>query len=180
MRLGIEVLHGRPYHPQTQGKVERFNGTLERELLSDGCFSSAAQLQASFEWFRRRYNYERPHESLSMEVPGSLYRPSTRERPDELPEMEYLSGAELRKVQKDGWISYKSRIIEMGIGLFGEYVEVRDTDYGAEIYYGPYRILGKRFDEQTKTRDDKVGGSRRRGTPLRATPFAPFPEQEKL
>lgn len=181
MRLGIKVLHGRPYHPQTQGKVERFNGTLERELLNDGCFSSAAEMQASFEWFRRRYNYERPHEALSMQVPGSVYRPSKRERPHELPQIEYPSGAELRKVQKDGWISYKNHIVEMGIGLYGEYVEIRETDYGVEIYYGPYRILGKRFDEQTKTRDDKVGGSRRRrGTPLRATPSAPFPEQKKL
>jgi transposase InsO family protein len=180
MRLGIKVLHGRPYHPQTQGKVERFNGTLERELLKDSCFGSPAELQAGFNRFRQAYNYERPHEALLMEVPGSVYRPSKRERPDELPHIEYPSGAELRKVQKDGWISYKNHIIEMGIGLSGEHVEVRETSYGVEIYYGLHRILGKRFDEQTKTRDDKVGGSRRRGTPLRATPFAPFPEQEKL
>jgi transposase InsO family protein len=164
MRLGVKVLHGRPYHPQTQGKVERLNGTLERELLRNGCFSSVDELQAGFDRFRRTYNFERPHEALSMETPGSLYRPSKRERPDDLPQMEYPGGAELRKVQKDGWISYKSRIVEMGIGLSGERVEVRETDYGVEIYYGPYRILGKRFDEQTKTRDDKVGGSRRRGT----------------
>ncbi len=77
-------------------------------------------------------------------------------------QIEHRSGAELRKVQKDGWTSYKNRIIEMGIGLSGEHVEVRETDYGVEIYYGPYRILEKRFDKQTKTRDDKVGGSRRR------------------
>ena len=115
-----------------------------------------------------------------MEVPGSLYRSSTRKRPDELPPMEYPSGAELRKVHKDGWVTYKSRIIETGIGLRGEHVEVREIDHGVAVYYGPYRIRGKRFDEQTKTRDDKVGGSRRRGTSLRATPFAPFPEQEKL
>lgn len=31
MRLGIEPIHGRPYHPQTRGKNERFNGTLQRE-----------------------------------------------------------------------------------------------------------------------------------------------------
>ncbi len=32
IRLGIRPVHGRPYHPQTQGKVERLNGTLEAEL----------------------------------------------------------------------------------------------------------------------------------------------------
>jgi len=33
MLLGIKVLHGRPYHPQTQGKEERFHRTLNVELL---------------------------------------------------------------------------------------------------------------------------------------------------
>jgi transposase InsO family protein len=32
IRLDIRPIHGRGYHPQTQGKVERFNGTLQREL----------------------------------------------------------------------------------------------------------------------------------------------------
>jgi transposase InsO family protein len=185
MRLGIDILHGRPYHPQTQGKAERLNGTLQRELLQDGCFESAAELEAGFKLFRHDYNHERPHESLSMEVPGALYRPSPKRCPDHLPQMEYAEGAVLRKVQKDGWITYKGHIIEVGVGLHGQRVEVREVDYGAEVYYGRYRIRGKRFDEQTKTRDDKVGGSRRKagrrvGTTLRATPFAPFPPKEKL
>jgi hypothetical protein len=184
MRLGIDVLHGRPYHPQTQGKVERFNGTLERELLRNGCFSSAEQLQAEFDQFRHDYNHERPHESLLMEVPGALYRPSQRPRPRELPKMEYPRGAELRWVHKDGWITYRNNIVEVGVGLHDERVEVRETDYGVEVYYGRYRIRGKRFDEQTKTRDDKVGGlrrkaSRRHGTPLRATPSAPFHDKKQ-
>jgi transposase InsO family protein len=181
MRLGITVLHGRPYHPQTQGKVERLNGTIERELLRNGWFRSADQMQAGFDRFRDTYNYERPHEALSMEVPGARYRPSPRTRPDHIPEMEYPSGALVRKVQKDGWISYEGKIIEVGIGLHGEYVEVREADHGVEVYYGRYRILGKRFDEQTMTRDQKVGGSRRRrATPLRATPSAPLPEADNL
>src|SRR5260370_32747647 len=33
MRLGVRLLHGRPYHPQTQGKDERFHRTLNLELL---------------------------------------------------------------------------------------------------------------------------------------------------
>jgi hypothetical protein len=33
VRLGIKPLHGRPYHPQTQGKVEAFHGSVMRELV---------------------------------------------------------------------------------------------------------------------------------------------------
>ena len=39
--LGIETAHGRPYHPQTQGKVERFNQTLENELTK--CLSEVKE-----------------------------------------------------------------------------------------------------------------------------------------
>lgn len=162
MCLGIAILHGRPYHPQTQGKVERLNGTLERELLRDGYFNSAAELQAGFDQFRYDYNYERPHEALSLDVPGAHYRPSAKVRPKRIPQMQYADGAELRRAHKDGWISYEGKCIEVGCGLHGDWVEVRQTDYGFEIYYGPYRLQGRRPQDIKWTRDDKVGGKRRK------------------
>ena len=39
MQLGIKVGHSRPYHPQTQGKDERFHRTLKEELLKYHNFS---------------------------------------------------------------------------------------------------------------------------------------------
>ncbi len=38
IRLGIQVLHGRPAHPQTQGKDERFHRTLKAEVLQGTVF----------------------------------------------------------------------------------------------------------------------------------------------
>jgi transposase InsO family protein len=144
MRLGIRILHGRVYHPQTQGKVERFNGTLERELLKDGSFSSCEELQSGFDRFRYDYNFERPHESLGMDVPGSRYQPSKVVRPAALPEMEYPVGAVLRKVQKDGWISWKGYRIGVGAGLH------------IEVFYGCHRILGESLDDSKKRRSRRV------------------------
>ena len=180
LRLGIQVYHGRIYHPQTQGKVERLHGTLEVDLLRDGSFHSGEEFQAGLDRFREAYNFERPHEALGMAVPGSRYRPSERGRPERLPEMEYASGAVLRRVQKDGWISWLGYCIEVGLGLWGERVEVREVEGGVEVYYGRQRILGAAVNEGTKRRAEKLGGAagRRSGrvaTPLRATPFAELP-----
>lgn len=161
MRLGIRVLHGRPYHPQTQGKVERLNGTLERDLLRDGYFTSCEELQSGFDRFRYDYNFERPHEALGMDFPGSRYRPSTRVRPEKLPEMGYSSKSVVRKVNKDGWISFRGYCFEVGRGLHRQHVEVRENDGGIEIYYGPYRLQGRRWDETVRTVADKLGRHRR-------------------
>ena len=79
MRQGIKVGHSRPYHPQTQGKLERFHRSLKAELLQARHFSSAEQLQQAFERWREQYNLQRPHEALGMNVPASRYQPSVRQ-----------------------------------------------------------------------------------------------------
>jgi transposase InsO family protein len=147
MRLGIDVLHGRVYHPQTQGKVEKVNGTMELEFLKDGYFRDHEELQPGLDVWRDQYNYIRPHEALSMKVPGSIYRPSSRIRPDEVPEMEYGTGVVLRKANKDGWIHFKGRRISVGVGVAGEALEVRETEAGVEVYFGPYRIPGEYMEK---------------------------------
>ncbi len=47
MRLGIGPVHGRPYHPQTQGKNERFNRTLKAELIANRRYVELAAVQAA-------------------------------------------------------------------------------------------------------------------------------------
>src|SRR5262249_28011286 len=61
MRLDIRVSHSRPYHPQTQGKDERFHKTLGLELLRDRFFRDLAQAQRCFDDWRYVYNLQRPH-----------------------------------------------------------------------------------------------------------------------
>ena len=79
MLLGVKVLHGRPYHPQTQGKEERFHQTLKVELIErSGGFSSRESCQKALADWREIYNWVRPHESLEMEVPGDRYKSSVR------------------------------------------------------------------------------------------------------
>ena len=56
MQLGIEPIHGRPYHPQTRGKNERFNGTLLTEVIAGAQFDDLAAVQDRFDAWCRIYN----------------------------------------------------------------------------------------------------------------------------
>lgn len=119
MRLGIRVSHSRPYHPQTQGKNERFNGTLAREVIAPCSFESLEKAQAAFGAWRQVYNLERPHEALGLKTPASRYQPSPHPFPDRLPPVVYAEGAIVRKVQDRGWISFRGRDIKLPKALKG-------------------------------------------------------------
>jgi transposase InsO family protein len=60
IRLGVRVMHGRPYHPQTQGKEERFHRTLQAEVLQGAQFDDLRDCQQKFDRWRDVYNLERP------------------------------------------------------------------------------------------------------------------------
>ena len=59
--LGVAFKHGRPYHPQTQGKVERYHLTLKKWLARQGDADSVPELQAKVDSFVHSYNEVRPH-----------------------------------------------------------------------------------------------------------------------
>ncbi len=127
LRLGIAVLHGRPRHPQTQGKEERFHRTLRVELLHQREFSDLSQVQREFDDWRQIYNFERPHQALAMEVPATRYRPSPRPFPEALPALEYAADLAVRKVQDGGRISFHNRHFRVGKAFLGLPVGLRPT-----------------------------------------------------
>jgi transposase InsO family protein len=61
--LGITFKHGQPYHPQTQGKVERYHQTLKKWLRKQPPAPTIRRLQAQIDGFVRIYNEERPHQA---------------------------------------------------------------------------------------------------------------------
>jgi transposase InsO family protein len=74
-RLGIKQKNGKPNHPQTQGKVERFQQTLKNWLAAQAPQpATLAQLQALLDAFTGYYNTRRPHKSLpSRATPAAAY-----------------------------------------------------------------------------------------------------------
>jgi transposase InsO family protein len=139
IRLGITVTHSRPYHPQTQGKVERCNRTLGAELLSRLAPTDPRTLQAQFDHWRERYNLHRPHAALGHQPPISRYRPSARPFPPELPPLVYEPDDRLARVSGQGFIRLDRQRYFVSHAIPGDPVAVRPTAEGAivAIWYGP-------------------------------------------
>jgi transposase InsO family protein len=142
LRLDIAVYHGRPRHPQTQGKDERFHRTLDLEVLQDRSIRDGMHAQSLFDPWRDVYNRIRPHEALGLATPISRYRPSPRAYPETLPTLEYDPGETVRQVNNAGYFWLGCRRCWLGEAFRGQAIAVRPTTQDGlwDIYYSRHRI----------------------------------------
>jgi hypothetical protein len=77
---GVRPMTGRAYHPQTTGKVERFQQTLKAWLRRQPLAADLIELQAQLDTFCQIYNHERPHQGIGRATPISRWHasPATR------------------------------------------------------------------------------------------------------
>jgi transposase InsO family protein len=99
MRVGIRLYFSGICHPQTQGKVERFHGALEKARRRRG--HPEGDPQPWLDRFREEYNHLRPHEALTMRTPASCWQPSPRVYAGPR-DPEYPAGAEVRTLNTNG------------------------------------------------------------------------------
>lgn len=151
LRLGIPVLHGRPRHPQTQGKEERFHRTLTDELLSRQVFADLPHSQHAFDRWRTVYNCERPHAALDLTVPASRYRPSLVPLPNPLPPVEYAANAMVRQVRDGGRVLLHGHPYRVGQAFDGYPVALFPTEADGvwQVWFAQHPIAT--LDETTKT-----------------------------
>ena len=109
MELGILTIHGRPLHPQTQGKDESFNRSMTKELLQNTTILDEEDARRQFGQYRSFYNQERPHHALKLDTPAQHYTRSSREYTDHIPEWEYPEGCELRRIKSTGYLTWKGQ-----------------------------------------------------------------------
>jgi transposase InsO family protein len=163
IRLGITVSHGRPLHPQTQGKDERFHRTLKLEVISQRpVWHDNPQVQVAFDGYRPVYNFERPHEALGFEVPGSRYAPSPRAYPAKLPPIEYDTDFEVRLVHESGRVKLKSCRYFIGKAFAGEPVGLLQVGEAVwDVYYCHQRIACIDLAADTSVNEPATHGSLR-------------------
>lgn len=138
VRLGIRVSHSRAYHPQTNGKDERFHRTLKAEVLNGRCFRHLDHVQNALDVWRRVYNHERPHEAIALNTPVSRYTPSPRLFPSKLPEIEYGPDDVVVTVKWNGELTYKGKKFKVSSALHRHEVAIRpraDEEGVFDVFY---------------------------------------------
>jgi putative transposase len=128
-KLGVTLIHARPYLPQGKGKIERFFRTVRMQLLPVLGEADLQSIEAInrrlWAWIEGEYHHA-PHKGLDGETPADRWTRSS----DEVKMM----GAELsdlflfeqkRRVQKDRTVSLRGVIYEVDAALVGETVTLR-------------------------------------------------------
>jgi transposase InsO family protein len=114
--LGITQKNGQPFHPQTQGKVERFHQTQKRWLAAQPPAATLAGLQDQLDTFRDHYNEHRPSRALQRSTPGQAYRALPKTAPAAAPRSYYRLRYD--HVDPGGKVSIRhaGRMHHLGIG----------------------------------------------------------------
>jgi transposase InsO family protein len=133
MRQGIRLHWSGIRHPQTQGKVERFHGSLQRALDHRGIPRQGGQ--AWLDAYRWEHNHVRPHEALGMQTPAALWHPSPRRYDPHPPRWEYPQDAWVLKVDCQGKLDIHGQKWRVGKALSGEWVQVVPVERRMWVFY---------------------------------------------
>ena len=144
IKLGIVPERIAAGHPEQNGRHERMHRTLKQEAATPPAEDRRAQ-QRELDRFRQEYNQVRPHEALGMETPASVYEPSPREYPRQMPEPEYPSTMLLRSVKSQGVFRWQKQDVFLSEVLWGERIGLLPLDERWYTVYFAQLPLG-RFD----------------------------------
>lgn len=134
MNQGVRLYLSGIRHPQTQGKVERFHGALEKARRLRGLPEQPLQ-QAWLDDFRQEYNHVRPHEALKMKTPATCWQPSSQPYdPDPAP-WQYPEGAEVQQLDPNGRLWLQGRQWQVAGPLADQHVQLMRVDQRILIFY---------------------------------------------
>jgi putative transposase len=140
VRLGIVAERSRPSSPQDNGRHERMHRTLKQETLRPPARSPQRQQDAFHAW-QKRYNEDRPHESLLYQTPSSCYQRSTRTFPRRVPAVAYETDILVRRISHNGHLKWKGQRTFISEIFAAEPLGLRPShERYYELLYGPLVI----------------------------------------
>ena len=146
MKQGIQLHWSGFRHPQTQGKLERFHGALERALQARG--APRKEPQPWLDAYRWEHNHVRPHEALSMQTPASVWRKSERSYDPHPARWQYPTGAHVLKVGSQGNLDAYGARWKIAKALRGEWVQLEQVEQRVLVYY--CRTLVRELDLKSR------------------------------
>jgi transposase InsO family protein len=146
MQQDIRIYLSGYRHPQTQGKIERCNGSLEAAMVKRPK-PEGQSWQAWLDQYRHEYNHVRPHEALAMDVPAQRWKPSARAFQEHPKPWEYPDPAHVRKVRESGSVALAGQNYFVSRAFIGENVQLEVHQERVLVWYR--RTLVREFDLAT-------------------------------
>lgn len=129
IKQGIHLCFSGLRHPQTQGKVERFNRTLRDAIWYRGQPETISGWRKALSQFVYEYNHIRGHESLQMNVPAALYRPSHKTYQPKPSEWLYDDDGPVIRLNSQGCLTWHTKRHFVCEALADELVQARPVDH---------------------------------------------------
>jgi len=141
-RLGITLLHARPYDAQARGKMERFWRRMREQALSHiGEVASLADVEKRLHVWLERFYQDAPHAGLLGRAPAARFAEGEKVRVTEDALRAALTVRVRRRVRKDSTVSINGTIYEMPVGyLGGQLVTIATSLFDGKV---PVVELGK-------------------------------------
>jgi transposase InsO family protein len=132
MRQGVRLLYSGIRHPQTQGKIERMHGALQRALRRR--HQDAAE-QAWLDAFRWEYNVVRPHAGIGMVTPASRWHRSAKTFDPHPPEWNYDAHQAAVRLAGDGQLWWQGHRYEISRALRHQLVGIEQIGERALVSF---------------------------------------------
>jgi putative transposase len=146
LRLGIRIERITPGHPEQNGRHERMHLTLKQDATRPAG-ANLLQQQERFDAFVERFNRDRPHQALDMQVPADRYQPSPRVYAG-LEDVAYPFHDWSLTVTHCGRICFRGRKINLSHVFAGQPVGIRQVDDRIWLVTFMHYDLGY-FDDET-------------------------------
>jgi len=146
IRLGIKIERIRPGNPQENGRHERMHRTLKLEA-TDKNIVNLLQQQEKFDYFKKEFNSQRPHQAIEMKRPADIYRQAERKYTG-LSDITYPGYDKVLMISNCGKAFFNNQKIHIGRALAYQPMGVKEVDNGIwQIDFMSY-TLGF-FDEES-------------------------------
>jgi transposase InsO family protein len=147
MKQGIRLYLSGYRHPQTQGKIERCNGSLEAALCKRPK-PVAQHWQAWLDAYRQEHNHVRPHEALQMDVPAQHWTPSARCFLPSPKAWDYPEPAHVCRVRENAGVRVHGHSYFVSRAFIGQNVQLQFLEDTVLVWF--CRTLVREFNLQTR------------------------------